>query len=225
MMKFFFLVFSLVISSISLNAQNLISNSGFETNNGWSILKLNDPILVKADSTHSALKGKNAIGVYVSDMSQAKSDNRTFIQTKLSKPLIKGKYYRFKVHCKLSEYSTHSSRSLGAMFTNENISDEAISSYINNNPSIDFGVKIGSNYYNNKAIKNSSHLKYWTKENTVFIDQIYEAKGGEQYLTIGNFYDKNSIYLYHLFNYGQNENTYSYYILDEVSLVEVKMNK
>lgn len=219
------------IYSLDLKSQNLILNSGFENiddkNNvsGWATIKYNNPELIKEDSILPAYKGNKSLGVFLVDLSQNTIDNRSFLQTKLAKPLEKGKYYRFKVFCKLSKYSTHSSRSLNANFSNEMISESNLNSYIGNNSSIDFGVTIGSQYYNNRELKNKSALNVWTKSNTVIIDQIYEAKGGEQYLTIGNFYETKSVYIYHLFNYGLTENTYSYYLLDEVSLTEIKLKK
>lgn len=225
----FFLI--ICICSFDLKSQNLILNSGFENidvnNNvtGWSIINYNNPELIKEDSIHPAYKGNKSLGVFLIDLSQNTTDKRSFLQTKLTKPLEKGKYYRFKVYCKLSKYSTHSSRSINAIFTNEIISESNLNSYISNNSSIDFGVTIGSKYYNNKELKNNSALNVWTKSNTVIIDQIYEAKGGELYLTIGNFYDTKSVYVYHIFNYGLTENTYSHYLLDEVSLTEVKLKK
>ena len=226
-------LFILVISicSLDLKSQNLISNSGFENidinNNvtGWTNIKYNNPELIKEDSIQPAYKGNKSLGIFLTDLFENNTDRRSFLQTKLSKPLEKGKYYRFKIYCKLSEFSTHSSRSISANFTNEMISESNLNSYFGNNSSIDFGVAIGSQYYNNRELKNKSALKVWTKSNTVIIDQIYEAKGGEQYLTIGNFYESKYFYVYHLFNYGLSENTYSYYLLDEVSLTEIKLKK
>jgi len=230
-MKKAILLVLICIYCLDLKSQNLILNSGFENidinNNvsGWTSIKYNNPKLIKEDSILPAYKGNKSIGVFLIDLSQNKTDSRSFQQTKLTKPLEKGKYYRFKVFCKLSKYSTHSSQSISAIFTNEMITESNLNSYIDNNSSIDFGVTIGSKYYNNKELKNKSALNVWTKSNTVIIDQIYEAKGGEQFLTIGNFYDTQSAYIYHLFNYGLSENTYSYYLLDEVSLTEVKLKK
>lgn len=224
-----FLAFSLI--GLNLKSQNLILNPGFENidinNNviGWSNIKYNNPELLSEDSLLPAYNGKKSLGVYIVDLSQNTTDRRSFVQTELSKPLEKGKYYRFKIYSKLSEFSTHSSRSISVNLTKELITELNINTYFNNNSSIDFGVSIGSIYYNNKELKNKSSLNLWTKSNTVIVDQIYEAKGGEKYLTIGNFNDLNSVYIYHLFNYGLSDNTYSYYLLDEVSLTEIKLNK
>jgi hypothetical protein len=208
-------------------AQNLIPNNGFEIVNArdelenWNFLNYNKPELIKEDSIIPVFKGNRSVGLYLLDMSQHKMDNRTFLQVKLIKSLKKGKKYRLKMYCKLSAYSTHSSKSFGAIFTSNEIKSEELKSFINNRPQLLFNQRVGTTYVNSKFINSSTDLMKWNEHNTVKIDVIYTAKGNEKYITIGNFFDGKSSFVYHLFNYGFTENTYIYYIIDEISLVEL----
>lgn len=56
--------------------------------------------------------------------------------------------------------------------------------------------------------------QYWYK-----VEVVYLAQGGEEYLTIGNFLDSNSIYSIQIKNYGGYQ--IAYYCIDDVSLTEL----
>lgn len=228
-LKLFLMLIPFLLFDISdLIAQNLIPNGGFEFIDSkgnltdWEKLTLNSPQLLIEDSIIPIYKGNRSEGIFLFDIASKNKDNRNFYQVKLTKPLKKGKRYRFTIYCKLSEYSTHSTKSFGANFSRNKFTDKELKSLLNNNPNLLFNQKVGTQYWNSKELQSSSDLKTWNKKNTVLVDVVYTAKGNEQYIILGNFSDSKSSYVFHIFNYGNNENTYIYYNIDEVSLTEIK---
>jgi gliding motility-associated-like protein len=97
-----------------------------------------------------------------------------YIQGKTTEPLKQGATYTFKLHASLAEYSDLAIREFGVYFSEEKISSQNTAS-LNYTPQIKF-------YFEN----------YFTDTlNWVELTSYFVAKGGEKYLTIGNF--KNDI--------------------------------
>ena len=66
----------------------------------------------------------------------------------------------------------------------------------------------------NPSGKYISNRDYW-----VAIEGIYEAQGGEKFITIGNF--NNDFSTNYIMMDGKSDFNYAYYYIDDVSVVEV----
>ena len=127
---------------------------------------------------------------------------REYIQTELKHELEKGRKYRIVFYVVNSTESRYAVDAIGACITAERISNNS-SGVLNYVPAIE-----------NQTGKILSNRDYW-----VTIEGVYEAKGGEKYLTIGNF-KNNFLTRYMLFNADSKFN-YAYYYIDDVSVREI----
>ena len=158
--------------------------------------------------------GKGFCGIYCS-----KTDYREYLQTQLKEPLRAGEVYRVSFYVSLSEYSSGAVATIGALFTPDRIGDTVRSVLMNKEirqiaPGVSQTV---ASYYEPQVVNDYdrvlSDTKGWTLVSGTFI-----AEGGEQYLTIGNFYPASQSNVVDL-----DSLTYllpgAYYYLDDVSLV------
>ena len=115
--------------------------------------------------------GEGRVGII---MGQKNDTYREFIEGNLSQPLQKGKIYCVKFFVALDHSCVMTSDNVGACLT----SDPTFTK--------------GNDYYHfNPPTPQIVHKGIITSEmNWVLISGYYTAKGGEQYITIGNFADK-----------------------------------
>jgi OOP family OmpA-OmpF porin len=132
------------------------------------------------------------------------SDIAEYIQTTITDSLVKGKTYTFKMYVALAEDCKYAMSEIGIYFSNK---------YIHNARWERLELKPQVNNPTENIIANTD----WT-----LIEGKYKAKGGEKYITIGNFGSGNTYHKKLLSNSPFSEDIYSYYYIDDVSLVEDK---
>lgn len=160
-----------------------------------------------------AHSGVGYCGIYCS-----KTDYREYLQTQLKEPLRKGETYRLSFFVSLSEYSSGSVATIGGLFTQDRVSDTSkgvlmkkeirkLSPKISQTISTYYEPQVVNDYY-----RLLSNTRGWMR-----ISGDFEAQGGEEFLTIGNFYPSNLSNLTDL-----DSLTYllpgAYYYIDDVSL-------
>ncbi len=157
--------------------------------------------------------GQGYCGIYCS-----KTDYREYLQTQLIEPLRKNEIYRLAFYVSLSEYSSGAVATIGGLFTAYRISDTVRSILMNKHvrtiaPGISQTV---ASYYEPQVVNPYENLiadtKGWTLISGTFI-----ADGGEEFLTIGNFYPASQSNVTDL-----DSLTYllpgAYYYIDDISL-------
>jgi hypothetical protein len=127
---------------------------------------------------------------------------REYLQNELKFELEAGKSYKIKFWICNSSNSRFAVDQIGASLTYEN-------GRVKDNEVLEFYPVV-----ENPAGTFLSNQNYW-----VAIEGVYEAVGGEKYLTIGNF--KNNFSTRYIMQNGNSEFNYAYYYIDDVSLVEV----
>lgn len=145
-------------------------------------------------------EGYAGISVYSKDLFIHPTDPE-FLQTKLKKPLNKGITYEIKFHVNLSNGSRYAIEDIGAYLSETQL-------------------KFGSHQGLYRAqidpqIKNSAGIIKDTL-NWVEISGLYEANGGEVFLTIGCFKRSRKLNL----EGGLSRGNAAYYYVDGVSVVE-----
>ncbi len=196
-------LFFLTSLSYGQDADNLIENPGFELDEkqGKKIKKLKalsalkdqwfSPTGVKADlfseyAREDMVKvGKNIYGsepaggnlgntyAGINAYSYNNREPRTYLTTVLLDKLSKGQEYCVKYHVSLADLSKYSVNNLGAYFSKNAIEVEGKNDIILDDK--EFPVKsVGNKVYDNTF-------------GFMPVCGIYTAKGGERYLTIGNF--------------------------------------
>jgi hypothetical protein len=128
---------------------------------------------------------------------------REYIQNELTSELVKGKKYKIKFWICNSSNSRYAVDGIGACVTIDQIK-------IGNKEVLD-GIPVVENPIG-KLMLNQD---YW-----VAIEGIYEAQGGEKYLTIGNF--NNNYSTNYMMQNGNSDFNYAYYYIDDVSVIEVE---
>jgi OmpA-OmpF porin, OOP family len=98
---------------------------------------------------------------------------REYLQSKLITPLINNQLYLVKFYFSIAPYSTFSINRLGAYISKKKIGKRYNSKVLSEKPQI----------YMDTSIIMHNCSKWYTVSDT------FCAKGGEEYLTIGNFYD------------------------------------
>lgn len=131
------------------------------------------------------------------------SGQREYIEIQLSSPLVENQEYEFSMQVSLPERFGKGINNLGALFTDYlvegNGSGEPL--LIEANPQV-------------KAVDPITDKENWTQITGTFI-----AVGGEEYLTIGNFFtDEDTVAVYVP---GGDLNSWSFYYIDSVSLIPV----
>jgi hypothetical protein len=106
-------------------------------------------------------------------VSKNPSNYREYIQTNLYCELEKDKIYEISFYYFVASYSTYVVNRLGAYFSAEKIGNKRITTVLNYKPQV---------FIDTTAIDYETDKWFQFKGS-------YKAKGGEKYLTIGNFYD------------------------------------
>lgn len=160
-----------------------------------------------------AHSGMGYCGIYCS-----KTDYREYLQTQLKEPLKAGATYQVSFYVSLSEYSSGAVATIGALFTSDRIGDTVRSVLMRKEEKrMAPGVsQVLASYYEPQVVNSYERVLTDTK-GWMLVNGTFVAKGGEQFLTIGNFFpaaQSNVIDLDSL--------TYllpgSYYYIDDVSV-------
>ena len=152
------------------------------------------------------MKGDNYAGILA--YSYKSKEPRSYLQVKLTEPLKEGEEYCVTFHVSLSDLSKYSSNYIGAYISNNAVS-------ANNTEVLQFEPQIVS-----RKLKVYKKQFYWTP-----VCAKYTAKGGEEFLTIGNFTPEEKLTLEKVkrprgFTSPQ---TYdAYYFIDNVSVINAK---
>lgn len=128
--------------------------------------------------------GQAMVGIYVS-----KTDYREYIQTELKYPLEAGERYRLRFWVSLSEYSTGAVATIGGLFTDYRIKDGTRELLTNNSKkSYNNGVRQEIAKIFEPQVVNPFDKPLLDTAQWQMIEGEFVAKGGERFLTIGNFY-------------------------------------
>lgn len=197
-----------------LLGQNLIENPGFEMLNecptglrqleyaiGWQRANAGTPELFHRcgfkDQFVEPFEGDAMAGViFLSDL----SGSIEYLQTRLLDSLKKEKHYRLSYYIRLSQNSLVAINKIGAYFSKERLVSPDWKRF-KKNPQV----------VNNNVVDN---VDEWIKVEKAFI-----ARGGEQYMTIGNFYEKHYLVEKRMDQGGYDRTVY--YYIDKVDLYEV----
>lgn len=161
----------------------------------------------------TAHTGEAYCGIYCS-----KEHYREYLQTELKEPLVAGRRYRVGFWVSLSDKSPYAIVSMGALLTAERIADTSWDVLMEREiTQLEEGQhQIIATYYQPQVLNTDSLLadsKEWQEVAGVFV-----AKGGEKYLTIGNFLSFNHSGVHDIDN-GNAILQGAYYYIDDVSLV------
>lgn len=158
--------------------------------------------------------GDGFCGIYCS-----KTDYREYLQTELKEPLRTGEMYRVSFYVSLSEYSSGAVATIGALFTDERIGDTVRGVLMNKSvrqlaPGVSQTV---ASYYEPQVVNEYDRVLTDTKS-WMQISGVFTARGGERFMTIGNFFPASQSNVVDL-----DSLTYllpgAYYYIDDVSLV------
>ena len=158
--------------------------------------------------------GKGFCGIYCS-----KTDYREYLQTQLKEPLRAGETYRVSFYVSLSEYSSGAVATIGALFTEDRIGDTVRSVLMNKEiRQLAQGVsQTIASYYEPQVVNDFNYVLGDTKT-WVQVGGTFTARGGERFMTIGNFYPASQSNIVDL-----DSLTYllpgAYYYIDDVSVV------
>ena len=225
---------------LNFNAQeenNLVLNPSFESIDGKlkKLTQINiakdwdSPTALKADLFSSSIlgdiavprniygkefakDGQNYAGILVYSYNNKKP--RTYLQSKLVKPLASGLEYCVTIHVSLADLSKYAIDNIGIHFSDEQITLD----------------KKGDIIFSNKAelsavVSNEKSKIYKARYKWETICGIYQADGKERYITIGNFFNnKDTDYekLTKIDSFPGTQLAEAYYYVDkvEIKLVE-----
>ena len=128
--------------------------------------------------------GNGYCGIYCS-----KDNYREYLQTQLERPLKAGHHYRLSFFVSLSEYSTGGVATIGGLLTHERISDTSRAILMKKEIRI-ITPRISQTtfvYYQPQVVNSVDYALMDTK-GWMEIAGDFVAEGGEEYLTIGNFF-------------------------------------
>ena len=160
-----------------------------------------------------AHRGKGFCGIYCS-----KTDYREYLQTELREPLRAGEMYLVSFYVSLSEYSSGAVATIGALFTNDRISDTVRSVLMDKRvrqlaPGISQTV---ASYFEPQVVNDFDRVLDDTKA-WMSVSGVFTAHGGERFMTIGNFFPASQSNVVDL-----DSLTYllpgAYYYIDDVSV-------
>ena len=161
-----------------------------------------------------AHSGNGFCGIYCS-----KTDYREYLQTQLREPLRAGEMYRVSFYVSLSEYSAGAVATIGALFTADRVGDTVRSVLMDKSirqiaPGISQTV---ASYFEPQVVNDYDRVLANTQA-WMLVSGVFTARGGERFLTIGNFYPASQSNVVDL-----DSLTYllpgAYYYIDDVSVV------
>ncbi len=211
----------ILASGTNLPAQNLVPNPGFEdkkrgrfTHRPWRFVNTVDMYVEgKNTSAMKQFKKKGTMpkphGGHAYVGLRIYPDYREFIQVRLKKKLIQGKKYYFEMWISWSDRSNCYAKQFGASFYHNRPAYTAKAYVFTNPPQINLVEKHGIRQDSTEWIK---------------ISGVYRARGGERYLTIGNFslkHRKDRLKKVHWYSvaFWHKE---AYYFVDDVLLIQLE---
>ena len=232
MTKSFLLTVVLILASLKLTSQNIISNPSFEETQyspdsissfnknvkNWStpnegttdlfeVSAKNPMISIPQNyNGHQTAKfGKKYAGCYF----LAEKNYREYIQGELKSSLEKGKEYKVSFYVSLAEKSKYALRNISFILSNPRfiIAD---SDYLSDNSIKNLWLNSSSKHF----IEDKNY--YTNSDDWTLISKVIKAKGGENYIIIGNFNNDQKTKK-KKFNNEATHNT-SYYYIDMVSI-------
>jgi outer membrane protein OmpA-like peptidoglycan-associated protein len=183
----------LFAAGTALGQENLVPNGSFEATdgkvkklaaiesaNGWTsptgvradlftpskIAEINTPI--NKYGKEDAKEGSNYAGIVA--YSFGDKVPRSYLMAKFDAPLKKGMKYCVQFHVSLAEASKYAANNLGAVISKKEYATDSKTPIIEKASILHFNNKVFNATYN------------WDK-----VCSIFEAQGGEKYITIGNF--------------------------------------
>ncbi|MBI9053964.1 MAG: hypothetical protein JEY96_09120 [Bacteroidales bacterium] len=138
---------------------------------------------------------------------------REYLQTELKEPLKAGRLYSFTFYFSIASYSTYAVNRIGMHVSKSKESNRLKSKVLQLNPQIELDT-----------LTVSFERDYWHQ-----VCDTLRAKGGEKYITIGNFYDDYNTAIEKLdysiyrgtIQQTIKENKIAYYYIDVVSVTEI----
>ncbi len=161
----------------------------------------------------SARSGEAYCGIYCS-----REQYREYLQTRLKSPLMAGKHYRVSFWVSLSEKSPHAVATLGALFTKECIEDSTLG-IVMQRETIDLGDQGAQSiavYFKPQVVNPRERPLTDTKE-WMEVSGEFTAEGGEEFLTIGNFFPFNKSRVVSTRD-GNTPLHGAYYYIDDISV-------
>jgi len=225
------LIVIFVVGTTLLKAQdNLVPNSTFQTvtkkvkSEGqiklaepWTspTTTLGDLYVTKTKSTlvgvpanaygeEKPMKGDNYAGILA--FSNKDKEPRSYLQVKLTEKLEAGKKYCVKAHVSLADISKFACNGVAIALTNEELTESSLSILKFDNTIVSRRQTIYETQF------------YWTP-----ICGVYTAKGGEEYITIGNFTESEKLKTKKIKRprgFTKPQTYDAYYFVDNVSVIE-----
>lgn len=161
-----------------------------------------------------AYAGIVLLEIHVKDTAESKDQNyREYLQAKLERPLLKNHYYVVKLQFAVATYSTYAVNRLGVYFSTDKIKNRRTYTALEYVPQV--------------AVRTDTLIietNIWHE-----LNDTIKAIGGENYITIGNFFsdrdtDFEKLNILHLNKALQdhiNKNGLAYYYIDMVSVEEL----
>jgi len=243
---FIFLLPLFINYSIGSQAQNLVPNPSFETFDkcpndynvkfrkelisGWymatggtpdyfnSCTRIQVGVPQNFMGSCFAKDGKAYIGLILllepyADTLTKPTDYREYIEARLSEPLVKGLRYCATFYYSVAPYSTYAVNRLGAYFSEKKIGNKLSTRILDYKPQV---------------CMDTTNIQT-EKQAWFMVSDTIQAKGNEQYITIGNFYNDRKTRYTTLDVSGVSkvqqariaQNKLAYYYIDLVSVVKV----
>ncbi|MDP4272679.1 MAG: OmpA family protein [Bacteroidota bacterium] len=160
---------------------------------------------ILACNYQNAKSGSGYMGIFVSNTKFKKLNfvNPEFMQTKLIHPLQVGQQYYTEFFVNRADYSTVSTDCLGLYFSDKEIKVNDYHQMYRFKPQI-----------TNPKGKVIEDTVSWVK-----VSGIYTAKGGEQYIIIGDFYPQSDNTI--KYDNIKSKDFVCYYLIDDVSVISV----
>ncbi|WP_090252723.1 gliding motility-associated C-terminal domain-containing protein [Lishizhenia tianjinensis] len=175
------------------NATNISSSADYMNDCGYSMLGS----WYSNSGTPYSGDGVGGIRVTTSDGANSYCE---YLQVQLTSPLVAGQVYSISFYCYLGETTTGNANSLGVALTDSSI----------------FNAAVGMSTLQGAVTPAFPQVKINTTGVWELVSGYYLAQGGEDYLTIGNFYTPVDLVM--TSNYS-----HCFYLIDEVYIEEAEV--
>lgn len=161
-----------------------------------------------------AHSGQAYCGIYCSQ-----EHYREYLQSELKEPLAAGKHYRVSFWVSLADKSPYAIATIGALFTSERVEDSARGILMKREiASVEGSGTLSIATCFEPQITNSADIILDNTKDWVEISGEFTAKGGERFLTIGNFFPFNKSTVVSMQGTSMPLSG-AYYYIDDVSVV------
>jgi OmpA-OmpF porin, OOP family len=163
-------------------------------------------------------EGKGCVAIYCSGWYHTYRNYREYIQARLIEPLKKGQKYRVAFYVSLADICKWSVDCIGAYFSEVPIRSASTRCFGYFSPlnMMITGQIPDTRRYVPQVYHKGGYLK--DKDNWMLVSGEFIAKGGEQYITIGNFFDS---YERPPSKTGAGSRSGAYYFIDDVEVSPV----